>query len=170
MRLRHAVASLALIISSAMCGSAAHAQTALYLQGTAQSNDLASSNGYFWGATFGFYQDRHSLGLVHLGYDFRGSIVKHDNAQFSSGLGGARLSIVPHVVPIKVYGEALGGIGVIANGSSGTHFQYQVNGGLEYTLLPHVDWRAIEVAYNGYTGNTGGNPVGLSTGIVIRLF
>ena len=69
MRLRHAAATVALSIFSIFCGATAHAQTAIYAQVTGQSNDLTSGNGYFWGPTFGIYQDRHSLALVHIGYD-----------------------------------------------------------------------------------------------------
>lgn len=170
MRLRHIAATVALSMFSIICGANAHAQTAIYAQATGQSNNLTSGNGYFWGPTFGIYHDSHSLALVHIGYDVRGSILKNGSAQFSSGLGGLRASVVPHVIPIKIYGEVLGGIGVVSNGSSSTNFQYQINGGLEYTLLPHIDWRAVEIAYNGYSGNSVGNPVALSTGIVFRLF
>lgn len=170
MRLRHVTAIAALSIFSIVCGATAQAQTAIYAQVTGQSNDLTSGNGYFWGPTFGIYHDSHSLALIHVGYDVRGSILKNGSAQFSSGLGGIRASVVPHVIPIKIYAEGLGGVGIVSNGSSSTNFQYQINGGVEYTLLPHIDWRVLEAAYNGYSGNTGGNPVALSTGIVFRLF
>jgi hypothetical protein len=148
---------------------AAHAQTGIYVQFTGQSNDLNSSSGWFFGPTFGFYKDRHSVGPVHLGVDFRGAILKHDQARFDSGLGGLRLTFVPHVVPFKIYAEALGGVGIVSNGSTTTHGQYQVNGGLEYTILPRIDWRVAEIAYNGYSGTGTGNPVGLSSGLVFRL-
>ncbi|SEC45684.1 hypothetical protein [Terriglobus roseus] len=159
------IASLPLLAYS----TAAQAQTGIYAQFTGQSNDLNSSSGWFWGATFGFYQDRHSVGPVHLGVDFRGAILKHDQAQFDSGLGGLRLTVVPHVVPFKIYAEALGGVGIVSNGPTNTHAQYQVNGGLEYTILPRIDWRVAEIAYNGYSGTGTGNPVGLSSGLVFRL-
>lgn len=163
MQRRLAVTLAALLVPSCL---AVRAQTAIYAQVTGQSNDLSSSNGYFWGSTFGVYQDRHSLALLHVGLDARGVIVKNGSTTLGSGLAGVRASIVPHVLPIKVYGEALGGVSVAAT----KNFQYQINGGLEYTVLPHVDWRAVEVAYNGYSGSNNGNPVALSTGIVLRLF
>jgi hypothetical protein len=158
-------ASLPLLASAPV----AHAQTGIYVQFTGQSNDLNSSSGWFFGPTFGFYKDRHSVGPVHLGVDFRGAILKHDQAQFDSGLGGLRLTIVPHVIPFKIYAEALGGVGIVSSGTTTTHGQYQVNGGLEYTILPRIDWRVAEVAYNGYSGTGTGNPVGLSSGLVLRL-
>lgn len=163
MRLRLLVTIAALLTPFSVVS---HAQTALYAQVTGQSNDLSSSNGYFWGSTFGAYQDRHSLALLHVGLDARGVIVKNGSATLGSGLAGVRASIVPHILPLKVYGEALGGVSVAAT----KNFQYQINGGLEYTVLPHIDWRAVEVAYNGYSGSNNGNPVALSTGIVLRLF
>lgn len=163
MRPRLLVILFALLVSSSL---ASHAQTALYAQVTGQSNDLGSSNGYFWGSTFGVYQDRHSVALLHLGLDARGVIVKNGSTTLGSGLAGVRASVVPHVLPFKVYAEALGGVSV----ASTKNFQYQINGGVEYTVLPHLDWRAIEVAYNGYSGSNNGNPVALSTGLVLRLF
>lgn len=147
----------------------AYAQTGIYAQVTGQSNDLNTSSGWFWGATFGLYKDRYSAGPVHLGADFRGAILKHDQAQFSSGLGGLRLTVVPHVIPFKVYAEALGGVGIVTNGNTATHAQYQLNGGVEYTILPRIDWRVAEIAYNGFSGTGTGNPIALSSGIVFRL-
>jgi hypothetical protein len=166
--IRTTLAAAVLAVAALASTPTAQAQTGIYVQFTGQSNDL-NSNGWFWGPTFGFYRDQYSAGPVHLGMDFRGSILKHDNAAIDSGLGGLRLSLVPHVVPFKVYAEALGGIGVVSNGPSTTRFQYQLNGGLEYTLLPHIDWRTVEISYNGFSGGNAGNPVGLSTGLVFRL-
>lgn len=164
MRLRLAFAAAALLLFAPPASM--NAQTAVYAQVTGQSNDLGQGNGYFWGPTFGIYQDRHSVALLHVGLDARGSILKRNNTTIGSGLAGVRASLVPHILPVKVYAEALGG----ASFSTTNSFQYQVNGGVEYTLLPHIDWRVVEVAYNGYSGGNSGNPVGLSSGIVFRLF
>jgi hypothetical protein len=145
----------------------AAAQTAIYGQFTAQ--DVAG--GWFSGGTFGIYRDRIGVPLLHVGADFRGHYLNNGGNSIVGGLGGIRVSVVPHVVPFKVYAEGLGGAAVVDYaGNHGTHFQYQVNGGLEYTFFPRFDWRVAEVAYNGYTGNNGfGNPFGISTGIVFRL-
>lgn len=145
----------------------AAAQTGLYGQYTAM--DVAG--GWYSGGTFGVYRDRVGVPLFHLGADFRGHYLTNGGNSIVGGLAGIRASVVPHVVPFKIYAEGLGGAAVIDYGANhGTHFQYQVNGGLEYTFFPRFDWRVAEVAYNGYTGNVGfGNPVSISTGIVFRL-
>jgi hypothetical protein len=148
-----------------------HAQTGVYAQFTGMRP--SSGADWMWGPEFGVYQDRHHFAPLHVGIDLRGGVLYGSNGNsMINGLGGIRASIVPHVVPIKVYGEALAGIGVVdVNPTHFTRFQYQVNAGLEYTFFPRLDWRIIEGDYNGYIGNTGtvGNPAGLSTGLVFRL-
>ncbi len=160
-----------LALAALVAATPSRAQTGVY----AQFSGVRPSSGadWMWGPEFGIYQDRHNFAPLHLGVDFRGGVAygsNHDS--MIHGLGGIRASVVPHVVPFKVYGEALAGIGVVDVASTHfTRFQYQVNAGLEYTFFPRLDWRVIEGQYNGYVGNTGGvgNPAGLSTGLVFRL-
>jgi len=165
------VAALALAVSA--LATTAHAQTGVYAQFT--GTRPSSGADWMFGPEFGIYQDRHNFAPIHIGFDFRGGVLYgKNNTSMINGLGGARVSFVPHVVPFKVYGEALGGIGSVDLGSNSTRFtrfQYQINAGLEYTFFPRLDWRVIEGQYNGYVGNTGtvGNPAGLSTGLVFRL-
>jgi hypothetical protein len=54
-------------------------------------------------------------------------------------------------------------------------FQYLVAGGLDYTLVPHVDFRVVEVGYGRMSGvSSGGSAptatlVSVSTGLVVRF-
>jgi hypothetical protein len=172
LRLSRTLIALACTAASATClGSSAGAQTGVYVAFTgARPNPGAD---WLYGPTFGIYQDRHSVALLHLGVDFRGGYLTGKNSNsIVDGLGGFRASVVPHIIPFKVYGEGLGGASVVDVGADHfTRFTWQVNGGLEYTFFPRFDWRVAEVSYSGFVGNTGGvgNPLGLSTGIVFRL-
>ena len=149
----------------------ASAQTGIYASFTGVRP--ASGSDWLYGPTVGVYADRHSLLLLHLGIDLRGSVLNgSNNSSLVDGLGGIRASVVPHVVPFKIYGEGLVGAGVLdVNTAHVTRFQYQVNGGLEYTFFPRLDWRVAEASYSGFTGNSTGydHPFGVSTGVVLRL-
>jgi hypothetical protein len=161
----------ALAIAVLAIATPSPAQTGVYVQFSGARP--SSGADWMWGPEFGVYQDRHHFAPIHIGLDFRGGVLYGKNGDsMINGLGGLRASVVPHVLPFKVYGEALGGIGVVDVSSTHfTRFQYQVNAGLEYTFFPRLDWRVIEGQYNGFVGNTGtvGNPAGLSTGLVFRL-
>jgi hypothetical protein len=73
------------------------------------------------------------------------------------------------------YVEALAGAGYtqfpVASGqASGTKFSYQFVGGVDFTILPHIDWRVAEFSYGGLSIlDSSINPKTLSTGIVLRL-
>ena len=123
----------------------------------------------FWtaGGTFGLYDDFAHLGPVHLGADFRGSILNTHDHKLNSGLGGVRVAFKPLVLPLRPYLQGSVGFGKTA---SATSFEYQVFGGLDWTLLPHVDWRTVEVGGGGLHSNSNNYPlVTISTGIVIRI-
>lgn len=146
-------------------------QTALYVQFTGMHPDSGAS--WLYGPTFGIYQDSARLAIINLGFDVRGSILNGSgNDSLADGLVGVRGSVVPHVLPFKVYAEGLVGVArTDAANRATTNLQYQVNGGLEYTLLPRLDWRVVEAAWSGFSGSPSGygSPFGLSTGIVLRL-
>ncbi len=173
MRHRHprVLAGLLLAAVSALTAASARAQTGIY----AEFTGVRPYDGADWlyGPTFGVYSDRHNFAPLHIGLDFRGAALYGKNSDsFVHGLGGFRASVVPHVVPIKVYGEALGGVGIMdVQTTHFTRFEYQVNAGVEYTFFPRLDWRVLEGSYSGFVGSCNGvcHPAGLSTGIVLRL-
>jgi hypothetical protein len=162
------ICSVALLVPS----SQAHAQVGVY--GTliathvsnptsAQSIAFGGTNTGYWttGGGLGVYYDAFHLGPVSLGLDLRGSSA----SQAKTGLGGVRLAIHPPVLPIKPYVEGLvGGTGTttIYNGTA-TNFVYEIVGGVDYTIIPHLDVRAIEIGAGRISTGIATAPTGQST-------
>ena len=121
-----------------------------------------------FGPLVGVYAQKGSLLL--LGGDVRGSFLNRNGQQFNTGAIGPRLALHPVGLPIKPYVEALIGIASANTGSSSstTHLNYQILGGIDATLLPHLDWRVIEFDYSALTGRSLNANI-LTTGIVFRL-
>lgn len=132
--------------------------------------------GRLYGSTFGGYFDKGHLLFLGTGIDARGVLLSKNSTTFNSGLVGPRVSAHIPAIPLRPYVEALIGAGHVDvnDGSaqtSATKFEYQFLGGVDLTVLPHIDWRVVEFSYGGLSGLDGSfNPKILSTGIVIRLF
>jgi hypothetical protein len=154
---------------------AARAQTAVYGQFSASRfNSIPNTNQWGYGGNFGLYSDFMKVPFGKIGGDIRFQFVRPaDNITLFSTLLGPRLALHPKVVPLNPYAEFLFGAGHFTYGNnspSTTQFDWRVLGGVDKTLLPHLDWRVIEVSYgqlNTYSGRL--RPVTLSTGIVLRL-
>jgi hypothetical protein len=151
---------------------AAHAQTGIYVEFGGSKVD-APSNQWVYGPTFGVYHDFFGP-IVHLGADLRGSVLGiSQTTTLTSGEIGPRVSIHPRVVPLMPYLEGLGGIGHYDFGAGqggSTQFEYQFLAGIDYTLIPRLDWRVVEFSYGGlsvFNGNL--HPKTISTGLVLRL-
>jgi hypothetical protein len=172
-RLRLHCALFALLLALSI--PAARAQTALYGQFSASRfNSIPNTNQWGYGGGFGLYSDFYKLPFAKLGGDIRFQFVRPaSNTTLFSTLLGPRLALHPKVVPLNPYAEFLFGAGHFSYGNnspSTTQFDWRVIGGVDKTLLPHLDWRVIEVSYgqlNTYSGRL--RPVTLSTGIVLRL-
>lgn len=177
MRVRDIVLGLVVVLLSVP----ARAQWALYAQATGASLQLPNT-GHLYGATFGFY-DMKRMGLVAIGPDFRGAILRRGNSQgmftdqaLDTGLGGVRVAVTPRILPLMPYGEAMIGLGYWRGGvgttrQDSTHAMMQLVAGVDYTIVSRVDWRAVEFSYGRVGAPLGGfiNPETLSTGIVLRL-
>jgi hypothetical protein len=151
---------------------AAQAQTGIYIEGGGSKVD-APSNQWVYGPTFGAYHDFYGP-IVHLGADLRASVLGiSQTTTLTSGEIGPRVSIHPRVLPLMPYLEALGGIGHYDFGAgqgSSTQFEYQFLAGIDYTLIPRLDWRVIEFSYGGLSALNGNlHPKTISTGLVLRL-
>lgn len=152
----------------------AHAQNAIY--GAFSTSDYRLPN-IPWekGATVGFYADPFGVPFVKAGIDLRASFVGPGVERIDSYLGGVRVQIHPHVVPIMPYGEALIGaahvnVGQGVANTNKTGAEYQLVGGVDLTVLPHLDWRVVDYSW-GDVLNVGLtiHPQTLSTGVVVRL-
>jgi hypothetical protein len=177
MRLRWLVFLFILVVST----SAAIGQVGIY--GNFATVHLNNANTWSYGPGGGIYYDAVHLGPIRIGGDLRGNVLWGDQVNYWSGLGGVRLVVKPPLLPFRVYGQGSAGVGGMkASGSTGNlpnsysnKFQWDVFGGTDFTLLPHVDWRVVELGYGKMSGVNGGTvapSVGvftLSTGIVLRL-
>jgi len=169
---------LSFIISAV--AAAAQAQTAIYGEFTGAKLSAAHTP-WMYGPTIGVYHDS-GHGLLAAGFDVRGTFAGRgdsDGRDTSQSLDtvmvGVRLAATPHVLPIKPYGEVLGGLGHLKAGegsarTSSTKFAYEFVGGVDVKMLPRFDWRVVEFSYGRLAGlGDSFAPKTLSTGIVFRL-
>lgn len=167
-----------MILLVAICPLPAMAQIGVYGEfGAAKSNVPQAA--WMYGPTFGVYYDPWHLPFFAAGLDARAELMGSGNNKLDSGLLGPRLVFRPHVLPIQPYVEGLLGFGHAAytqnfGGSPyttrTTQFEYQILGGLDWTIFPRLDWRAIEFGYGGLpTYGSTYNPEMISTGLVLRL-
>jgi len=144
------------------------AQTAIY-GGFSGAAINSGPTGSAYGALIGLYaQSGH---YAYFGGDFRGSILTKSGFNFYSGAVGPRLALKPPVLPIRPYIEGLVGAANYNGGnntSSSTHVNYHAVVGVDWTLVPHIDWRVLDYDYSGTTGPVSAHI--LSTGLVIRLW
>lgn len=161
--------ALSLLLALALAvPAAAHAQTAVYAEFTGAS--LGVGLPHIYGGTFGIYKEK-TLGVMALGGDLRGFAQSGSNSQSYNGVvAGPRVALKPRVLPVMPYAEILVGVSRVNVGNSGEDkdFAYNAVFGVDSTVIPHVDWRAIEYSY----GEERTIPItykALSTGIVIRF-
>jgi hypothetical protein len=169
-----------------------HAQTGIYATFDASryveknvfftppANSDNSENGWLYGPAVGLYSDFIHAGPIRFGTDVRGEFIRGaNNASRNDVLLGLRLAVKPPVLPIKPYIQGSAGVAVThgpGSGGSSTNLQYRVAGGVDYTILPHIDWRVIEVGEGSLVNYTFGSGLHqsnslltLATGIVLRL-
>jgi hypothetical protein len=166
-----------------------------YTQGT-----TSYTNGSFdpIGGTGGIFYDLRTIGPVRLGIDARGTIVNSNQSAYTSynaggghigsGLGGVRASFHVPLFSLKPYVQ--GSVGVartnfgtqynttLATGSLSSttgiqltnHLEYDVFAGVDYAILPILDFRVVELGYGAVQGPSHTYPVqSLSSGIVFHL-
>jgi hypothetical protein len=190
-----------LLLATAIATTAiAHAQFGAY--GTVTVNRLAGlqSSPYATGAVNdsvdpvggggGIYYDFKTLGPIRLGADLRGTITNSKQGAYTdfrgsgtriySTLGGIRAVIHTPILPLKPYVQVSAGLGrsdygLFTNGAVVVHNNFQFEGfaGVDFRVLPVMDFRIVELGYGGLTSfGTNGHtyPIGsLSTGVVFHL-
>jgi opacity protein-like surface antigen len=144
--------------------SAADAQIGVYgkLDAVHFSNNVNQTSEWFYGPGIGIYDSFVHIGPVSLGADLRGNYLFGSNDKYRSVLGGIRVAAKPPLLPFRPYAEGLVGVAgtrsnqtgsfstatsVSFSSSFGTKFAYQILGGLDWTILPHLDLRLAEVGY-----------------------
>jgi hypothetical protein len=167
--------------------ASAPAQIGIYgsFDGTHLTNSSSSTfetPGWYYGGGLGIYDDFAHFGPVGLGADLRGNLLSGNGQKYRSGLIGLRLAVKPPLLPIRPYVQGSIGVGGPTHSGlqgSGTIYdnksQYQVVGGVDFTFLPHLDWRVAEFGYGRLTGISSGgvapasNLFLIGTGLVVRL-
>lgn len=162
---------LACFMGVALPGSA---QTGVYAMFSA--SDFQTPNvSRQYGPTFGVYHDLWHLPVVHAGFDLRATLLGSGSTKAYMGLIGPKLQLHPHVVPLMPYVEGLVGAGDVQVGQGvaaidKTAVAYEGAIGVDWTILPRIDWRVVEFAAGGFSSlNATISPRTLSTGLVVRL-
>jgi hypothetical protein len=147
----------------------AEAQVAVYAGFSGAPVSGSGATGSAFGPMFGLYAQ--SGRYISLGGDVRGSFLTRNGFNYFTGAAGPRVSIKPPILPFRPYVEGLVGVASFKDGngsSSSTKLNYQVLGGIDATILPHIDWRVIEFGYSAVSGNSVNAKI-FSTGLVLRL-
>jgi hypothetical protein len=164
-----------IILSFSLFPLLLQAQLGVYGSFSAVKLNVPANNNFLYGGTFGAYLDSNHLAVLNYGLDLRGSVTGGGGTSFDFGSIGPRLGVNLHVIPIHPYIEALAGVGHAGftqfDTNSVTKFEYQFVGGVDYTILPRIDWRIAEISYGGLGSLNGESfhPKSISTGIVLRL-
>lgn len=157
------------VLFSILFAGTACAQIAVYAGASgAPINGTGTSSAF--GALVGVYAQKGML--LSIGGDARASFLTRNGFQYFTGAVGPRVAFRMPVLPLRPYVEGLVGVANYNNGSnssSSTHLNYQVVGGLDATILPHIDWRVIEFDYSA-VANSSVNAKIFTTGLVIRLW
>jgi hypothetical protein len=159
------------LLTVLVSATAAKSQIGVYAGFTGAHLDSPFGTNTVYGPLVGVYLMQGHV--ITFGADIRGSFLNGHNNEFYTGALGPRVAVKPPVLPFKVYGEALGGVGYYsASGASvsaqTTYFNYQLLAGLDATILPRIDWRVIEFDYSALSGSSV-NSKSLTTGLVFRL-
>ena len=151
--------------------SVAHAQLAFYggfSGGPVGGTGVSAA----YGPVVGAYVQSGRFIALSFGADARGTFLSHNGFNYYTGAAGPRFAFRAPILPLRPYVEGLVGAANFNNGSgtsSSTKFNYQVIGGLDSTIRPHVDWRVIEFAYSGVSGSSVDAKI-FTTGLVLRLW
>lgn len=162
---------LACMIGFALPGSA---QTGVYAMFSASDFQLPGV-GRQYGPSFGLYHDMWNFPVIHTGFDLRATLLGSGSTKAYMGLIGPHLQVHPHVLPLMPYVEGLVGAGDVQVSGAGsvvseTAVAYEGVIGVDWTVLPRIDWRVIEFSAGGFSSlNASVAPRTLSTGLVLRL-
>lgn len=150
------------------------AQTGVYAMFSA-SDFQTPGVGRQYGPTFGVYHDMWHLPVVHAGFDLRATLLGSGSTKAYTGMIGPKLQLHPHVLPVMPYVEGLVGAGDVQVGEGAsaidkTAVAYEGGAGIDWTILPRIDWRVLEFSAGGFSSlNASVSPRTLSTGLVVRL-
>jgi hypothetical protein len=137
----------------------AQAKFAIYATGGGEKSGLANQ-GWTTAGTFGFYYGLYHVGPLSLSADARADL----SSNVKSGFLGPRLAFSIPGIPIKPYAEIL--VGGSTYPVLDSRIVTRIVGGIDTTILPHIDWRLIDYSY-GLNQNDHAQTI--STGLVVRF-
>ncbi len=160
-----------LLLAAALFAFAGSARAQVAVYANFEANELRQTNSFLYGGTFGLYDDFYKLGPLRFGADIRGSSQSSGDVNYVKILGGLRVAAKPPILPIKPYAQISAGPERENAGSmkGSYHVGYEVNGGVDLTFLPHLDWRVVEIG-GGNFGSPAENQFHIATGLVLRFF
>jgi hypothetical protein len=183
---------LTLLLAIAFACTSAHAQVGIYGKFDSvrfsDSGSSAASTVWFYGPGAGIYYSFLHLGPASIGADLRGNWLtssqqnQQQTEKYRSALFGLRLAVKPLFLPLRPYIQGSVGVGGPTHNNltnTGTiysnKFQYQILGGLDIAIFPHLDWRVAEIGYGRMSGisNAAPAPTGsiftAGAGLVLRF-
>lgn len=156
---RH-LASFSIFVAGLATTASASGQIGLYGMGSGaflgtatatQGSLVAQQSGFSaYGGTVGLYDNLLRLGPLKLGADARyfQETSSNNNSygnKLHGGLAGVRLALNLPLFPLKPYLQAeIGGVGTNygTQANDTGSFAYAIQGGVDYTIFPHLDLRA----------------------------
>lgn len=126
--------------------------------------------GFLWGGSAGAYLQGRVLGFVLRATE----LPDNPNIHIFNAVVGPRLAVSLPLV--RAFVEAGGGMGhasyynVQNTFGSSWGAAWQLDGGVSHGLLPHLDWRILEVAYGHIYAGPGVSPVVFSTGVTLHVW
>lgn len=144
--------ALALSVALGLTAKTLPAQVAVYGMGSGVFLGAGASNGslHTYGFTLGVYDNIVRLGPLKLGGDaryFQGTSSGSGNYtnKIVGALVGPRLTLSLPLIPFKPFiqaevGDAATNYGYLSNLPNS--LAYQIQGGLDFTIFPHLDLRA----------------------------
>jgi hypothetical protein len=161
------------IVLLAALPASMYAQAKLAIYGTVGGEKTEVANeGWTTAGTFGLYYGLFKAGPIRISVDARGDLSDNIN----SGLFGPRVALQLPLFPLKPYVEVLGGFSSYSTTNNGakdtTSANYRWVGGVDTTILPHLDWRIADYSYSPAGISQQGvtrHPQSLTTGLVIRF-
>ena len=167
-----ALLSVVFVFLFASAVKPAHAQLGIYA-GFSGAKVAGATSDWAYGPLVGIYKQSGYLdSTINIGGDLRGSFISRNGFNYYTGAVGPRVAFKLPILPLRPYVEGLVGVASYNSGSgtdSTTHFNYQVLGGLDLTLIPKLDWRVVEFDYSAVSGQNVNAKI-LTTGLVLRLW
>jgi hypothetical protein len=139
----------------------------------------SNSSHTLYGGGVGLDYTFFHAGPLRVGADVHGDAASGDNYSYRSLLFGLPVGVKFPVLPLKPYIEPVAGVGgakytgqtaIGLTNSYTSRLTYGFVGGVAFTVLPHVDWRVIEVGYTREKSGTLPDPnFFVSTALGIRF-